>query len=135
MNIRYSDRKNEIYGFYNHFDKVDVDNIEEVNDHIVDLDLKKEHFDDDLEEFFNITSMCSYMIENNLYDEYFFKTFREILDDYKNGLFDNYDILDKEVFDNDLKEIEENIKKDEIEEEYYNNLTNIYDEEINREEE
>ena len=131
MNIRYSDRKNEIYGFYNHFDKVDVDNIEEVNDHIIDADLKKEHFDDALEEFYNITSMCSYMIENELYDEYFFKTFKEILDDYRKGMFDNYDIVDKETFENDLKDIEDSIKKDEIEGEYYNSLTDMY----NREEE
>ncbi len=130
LNITYSRRKNDIFHYYNHFDKIDVDNIEEVNDHIIDVDLKKEHFDDPLEEFYNIVSMCLFMVKNDLYDEYFFDTYKEILEDYSNGLFDEYDIEDKETLDNDLNDINEYLKKDEIESSYYDSLSKIYDDKI-----
>ena len=130
LNITYSRRKNDIFHYYNHFDKIDVDNIEEVNDHIIDVDLKKEHFDDPLEEFYNIVSMCLFMVKNDLYDEYFFDTYKEILEDYSNGLFDEYDIEDKETLDNDLNDINEYLKKYEIESSYYDSLSKIYDDKI-----
>jgi len=130
LNITYSRRKNDIFHYYNHFDKIDVDNIEEVNDHIIDVDLKKEHFDDPLEEFYNIVSMCLFMVKNDLYDGYFFDTYKEILEDYSNGLFDEYDIEDKETLDNDLNDINEYLKKDEIESSYYDSLSKIYDDKI-----
>ena len=130
LNITYSRRKNDIFHYYNHFDKIDVDNIEEVNDHIIDVDLKKEHFDDPLEEFYNIVSMCLFMVKNDLYDEYFFDTYKELLEDYSNGLFDEYDIEDKETLDNDLNDINEYLKKDEIESSYYDSLSKIYDDKI-----
>ena len=105
-------------------------NLLEVNDHIIDVDLKKEHFDDPLEEFYNIVSMCLFMVKNDLYDEYFFDTYKEILEDYSNGLFDEYDIEDKETLDNDLNDINEYLKKDEIESSYYDSLSKIYDDKI-----
>ena len=129
LNVKYNDRKNEIIAFYSHFDKVNVDNIEEVNDHIIDIDLKKEHFDDPLEEFYNIVAMCLFMSSKDLYDEYFFETYKEILDDYNNGAFSDYnwDSNDKEIFKKDLEEINEHLKKDQVKSNYYDNLSKIYD--------
>lgn len=132
LNVKYSDRKKEIFHFYSHFEKIDVDNIEEVNDHIIDIDLKKEHFDDPLEEFYNIVSMCLFMSSKELYDEYFFETYEEILNDYNNGEFDEYDldINDKELFEKDLDEINEYLKKDKVKSNYYYNLSKIYDDKM-----
>ena len=53
LNVKYETRKNEIYHFYSHFKSLDVDSIEDANDHIVDIDLKKENFENPLEEFYN----------------------------------------------------------------------------------
>ena len=124
-NVKYKIRKDEIYHFYSHFNKLDADTIEDANDHIIDVDLKKEHFDNPIEEFYNILSMCSYMANNDLYDEYFFETLNEIIEDYNKGIFDDY-IDDKELIDKDIEEIKEHLKKDEMEKSYYNNLSDIY---------
>ena len=131
-NIKYKVRKDEIYHFYTHHNKVDVDNIEEVNDHIVDVDLKKEHFDNPIEEFYNILSMCTYMVNNDLYDEYFFETLKEILEDYDKGEFDDY-LDDKELIDSDIEEIKEYFKKDEVKNKYYDNLTELYNKDLEKE--
>ena len=78
--VLYEVRKKEIYSFYDN-KKINSDNICEINDYIVDVCLKKENFEETIEEFYNITAMCSYMLEHNLYDEYFFSSFEELLDE------------------------------------------------------
>ena len=132
VNILYSVRKNEIYGFYNQYKKIDADSIQDINDKIVDVHLKKEHFEKPLEEFYNIVSMCSYMIDNNLYDEYFFETYDEILEEYKNGDFDD-DFLDinedKRTLGEDIYKINEYLSNDNDKMNYYDTLSEIYSKE------
>ena len=78
VNVLYRVRKEEIYGYYTHFDKLDNESIVDANDHIVDCDLKVENFKNELEEFFNTVAICMYMIEHDLYDDYFFEAFNDI---------------------------------------------------------
>ena len=135
LTVLYKEKKNEIYNYYNEFDFIGIDNVQEVNDKIIDVKIKKEDLENDLMEFYITTSMCSYMIENDLYDEYFFTTYAELLNDYKNGTFDNYfmDILvDKEDLENDIDEINDYIRKDEAMSKYYDDVSNIYNEEFKK---
>lgn len=133
INTKYEDRKKEIYHFYEHFDHIDVDNIDEVNDHIVDIDLKKEHFENPLEEFYNTISMCLYMIEHELYDEYFFDAYKEILEEYNDNKYDDYFMneSDKELLDSDIEIVNDYLKKDEAKSKYYDTLTEVMDKEVN----
>ena len=80
VSVLYKDRKKEIEKYYKKYKNIDMDNILDINDKIVDIHLKKEQFEHPLEEFYNIVSMCSYMIDNDLYDEYFFNTYEELLE-------------------------------------------------------
>ena len=130
LNINYETRKREIYHFYEHFDSLDIDTIADANDHIVDIDLKKEHFENPLEEFYNTISMCTYMINNDLYDEYFFETYKELLEEYESGKYDNYflDIInDKMDLEKDIEIVNEYLNKDKIKSNYYDKLSEIYD--------
>ena len=135
VSILYKDRKNEINIFYNKYRDIDIDNIQDINDKIVDIHLKKENFEHPLEEFYNIVSMCSYMIDNDLYDEYYFNTFEEILEDYNKGSLDEF-FLD---INNDKKEIEEDIHKineylslENDKMNYYDSLSEVYTKEVNK---
>ena len=132
VNILYSVRKKEIYDYYNQYKKIDLDNIQDVNDKIIDVHLKKENFDNPLEEFYNIVSMCSYMIDNDLYDEYFFNTYDEILEEYKSGEFDD-DFLDvnedKKSIGEDIYKINEYLSNDNDKMNYYDSLSEIYSKE------
>ena len=129
VNILYSVRKKEIYDYYNQYKKIDMDSIQDVNDKIIDVHLKKENFDNPLEEFYNIVSMCSYMIDNDLYDEYFFNTYDEILEEYKSGDFDD-DFLDinedKKSIGEDIYKINEYLSNDNDKMNYYDSLSEIY---------
>lgn len=130
INTKYKDRKDEIYHFYSHFKNIDVDNIEEVNDHIVDVDLKKEHFENPLEEFYNTISMCLFMIENDVYDDYFFESYKELLEEYESGKYEDY-FLDKDndskLLNEDILIVNEYLNKDKIKSNYYDKLSEIYD--------
>ena len=110
--MKYSDIKNEIYGYYKHMGNIDIDNITDVNDHIIDEHLSAKRFEDSLEEFYITVSMCSYMVEHNLYDEYFFDAYSELIDEFK--LKQDIDVLN------------EHVKKDKMMSEYYDNLSNVY---------
>ncbi len=66
--------------------------------------------------------MCLYMVENGLYDEYYFETFNDIIKEFKNKDLDN--ILTK-----DIDTIEDYLKKDEIKSAYYDTLSTLYDDE------
>lgn len=120
--ITYSVRKQDIFNYYKHFDKIDVDNIQDVNDHIIDVDLGKDSFDNLDEEFYNTLSMCIYMIENDLYDEYFFELFKLLLDEYK--IEENND---KDLIEKDIEIVKDYLKKDEIKSNYYDKLSEVYD--------
>ena len=134
VNVLYKVRKDEIYHFYSHFDKLDNDSITEANDHIVDVDLKREHFENELEEFFNTTAMCNYMIEHDLYDEYFFSAFDEILEDYEKLQDDFLDNdSDKKLFETDVDNVKDYLIKEESNKEYYDNLSSIYERELESE--
>ena len=79
--------------------------------------------------------MCAYMVEHDLYDEYFFKTYLELLDCYNSGEFDNLfkDILlDKQSIDNDIDSINDYLKKDEIKMKYYQDVSDIYNDEFHK---
>ena len=130
INTKYEDRKKEIFHFYEHFDHIDVDNIDEVNDHIVDIDLKKEHFENPLEEFYNTISMCLFMIENDLYDDYFFESYKELLEEYESNKYEDYFLdkdNDKKLLDEDILIVNEYLNKDRIKSNYYDKLSEIYD--------
>ena len=135
VNVLYKVRKNEIIGFYNKYKNIDSESILDVNDKIVDVNLKKEHFDNPLEEFFNIVAMCSYMVDNDLYDEYFFDTFDEILEEYNEHKFDD-DFLDfendKKVLDEDISKINEYLSHENDKMNYYDSLSEIYTNEANK---
>ena len=122
---KYSDIKNNIYNHYKHFDKIDIDNISDVNDYITD-ELGKSYFENNIDEFFVTTAMCTYMIENDLYDEYFFNTFNELLEEYNNSK----NIMNIEIeneLNNDIDNVSDYLKKEEIEKEYYDKLSEVYD--------
>ena len=132
VNILYKDRKEEINKYYNKYKDIDIDNIQDINDKIVDKDLKKENFENPLEEFYNILSMCSYMIDNDLYDEYFFNTYDDILEEYKSGSFDEcfLDINeDKKSLGEDIYKINEYLSNDNDKMNYYDTLSEIYSKE------
>ncbi len=129
VNVLYSVRKKEINGFYNLYKDIDLDNIQDVNDKIVDVHLKKEQFENPLEEFYNIVAMCSYMIDNDLYDEYYFETYDEILEDYDKGMFDDYFLdyeNDKSSLKEDINKINEYLSQDNDKMNYYDSLSEIY---------
>ena len=135
LNVLYEEKKKEINGYYNEFGLVSVDNIQEVNDQIIDKKLKKEDLENDLLEFYITVSMCLYMIENDLYDEYFFSTYAELLAEYKTGKYDNYfmDILaDKELLESDIEDINDYLKKEEAMGKYYDDVSDIYNEEFEK---
>lgn len=135
LNVLYEEKKKEIKGYYNEFGLVSVDNIQEVNDQIIDKRLKKEDLENDLLEFYITVSMCLYMIENDLYDEYFFSTYAELLTEYKTGKYDNYfmDILaDKELLESDIEDINDYLKKEEAMGKYYDDVSDIYNEEFEK---
>lgn len=126
---KYSDIKNNIYSHYKHFDKIDSDNITDVNDHITD-ELGKNYFENNIDEFFVTTAMCTYMIENDLYDEYFFDTFNELLEEFNNSK----NIMNIEIEDelnNDIDNVSDYLKKEITKEEYYNKLSEVYESELN----
>lgn len=126
---KYSDIKNNIYNHYKHFDKIDSDNITDVNDHITD-ELGKNYFENTIDEFYVTTAMCTYMIENDLYDEYFFDTFNELLEEFNNSK----NIMNIEIEDelnNDIDNVSDYLKKEITKEEYYNKLSEVYESELN----
>ena len=134
LDILYEDKKKEVFSYYLVYDGINGENISDVNDTIIDKKIDKKELENDLLEFYITVSMCSYMVNNDLYDEYFFKTYVELLDDYNSGKFDNLfkDIIsDKEILDNDIESLNEYLKKEEIKAKYYDDVSNIYNEEIN----
>lgn len=135
VNILYNKRKEEINGFYNKYKNIDIDNIQDVNDKIIDIHLKKENFEHPLEEFYNIIAMCSYMIDNELYDEYFFDTYEELLEEYEEGMFDDYflDLKDdKNAINDEILKINEYLAHESDMMSYYDNLSDIYTKEANK---
>lgn len=125
--IKYTNRKEDIYKYYSKFDKIDNENISDVNDKIVDEYLTKDSFINEEEELYNTIAMCTYMIENNLYDDYFFSTSKDIIEDYEKGsicLLQNDSILDE-----DINNIKDYFNKDSAKEDYYNKLSELYDKE------
>lgn len=138
LNVLYEDKKKEIQNYYKEYGLITVDNIVEVNDLIIDSKIKKEDLENDLIELYITIAMCLYMIEHDLYDEYFFNTYAELLHEYKHGSFDNMfmDILvDKENLESDIEEINEYLKKEVEMSKYYDNVSDIYNEEFEKFEE
>lgn len=126
--MKYSDIKNEIYGYYKHMGEINVDNITDVNDHIIDEHLGNERFENNIEEFYILVSMCSYMVEHNLYDEYFFTSYEEVLEDFNNSNSLLNEI--EESLKKDIDMISEYIKKDKIKNDYYDKLSSVYNNQI-----
>ena len=134
LDVLYEDKKKEVFSYYLVYDGINSENISDINDIIIDKKIDKKELENDLLEFYITVSMCSYMVSNDLYDEYFFKAYVELLDDYKSGKFDNLfkDIIsDKEILDNDIESLNEYLKKEEIKAKYYDDVSNIYNEELN----
>ena len=122
--MKYSDIKNEIYGYYKHMGNIDIDNITDVNDHIIDEHLSAKRFEDSLEEFYITVAMCSFMVEHNLYDEYFFDAYSELIDEFNktSALLNNIE----DELKQDIDVLNEHVKKDKMMSEYYDNLSNVY---------
>ena len=118
MKYIYDELRNKIYSFYDNYGEINNDNIQEVNDYIVDVCLNKDDLEDDLDEFYIYTAMCSYMLEKDLYDEYFFKTFEEINNEIE---------LDSktELLETDIIEIKDYMNKDTLYLKYYDLISNI----------
>ena len=135
LDILYDDKKKKIYSYYLEYNNIDADNIFDVNDLIIDQKIKKEELDIEVLEFYITLSMCAYMVDHDLYDEYFFKTYLELLDCYNSEEFDNLfkDILlDKQSIDNDIDSINDYLKKDEIKMKYYQDVSDIYNDEFHK---
>ena len=134
LDVLYEDKKKEVFSYYLVYDGINSENISDINDIIIDKKINSNDLKNDLLEFYITLSMCLFMIENDLYDEYFFKSYVELLEDYNNGLFDNYfkDIInDKQLIEEDIEIINEYLKKEEIKAKYYDDVSNIYNEELN----
>ena len=127
--MKYSDLKKEIYGYYKQCGDINIDNIQEVNDHITDEHLSKSYFENTITEFYVTTSMCTYMIENDLYDEYFFDTFPELLEEFNNSSSIMNEIEDE--LKSDIDNVSDYLKKEKTKEEYYNKLSKVYEQDIN----
>ena len=127
--MKYSDLKKEIYGYYKHCGDINIDNIQEVNDHITDEHLSKSYFENTITEFYVTTSMCTYMIENDLYDEYFFDTFPELLEEFNNSSSIMNEIEDE--LKSDIDNVSDYLKKEKTKEAYYNKLSEVYEQDIN----
>ena len=110
LDFLYSERRDEVYDYYKELDHVDEDTIEEVNDNLIDSHFKKENFENPLEEFYIICSMCAYMTSIDVYDDYF-------KDKEK----------DKEILSHDISNITEFILKDKDEQDYYNSIVTMDD--------
>ena len=123
--MKYSDIKKEIYGYYNHIGEIDIDNIQDANDHIIGEHLDNSRFEEFISEFYITISMCIYMIENDLYDEYFFDSFRELLNEYNDSK--NILNINDEELNNDIDNIKDYLEKDKIKSEYYDKLSELYD--------
>lgn len=130
LDFLYSERRDEVYDYYKEVDHVDEDIIEEVNDKLIDSHFKKENFENPLEEFYIICSMCAYMTSIDVYDDYFFSSFDELLAEYNDGLYDDYfkdKEKDKEILSHDISNITEFILKDKDEQDYYNSIVTMDD--------
>jgi hypothetical protein len=125
--VKYIDIKNKINKYYNSNKKIDIDNIGDINDKLVDDVLGLKSFEDPEEELFNTIAMCNYMIEHNLYDEYFFESAKDIIDDYQNGKV--LSLTNDEILDKDIDIVKDYIEKDKYNEEYYNKLSDVYNNE------
>lgn len=135
VNILYKDRKDEINNYYKKYKDINIDNIMDINDKIVDVHLKKENFEHPLEEFYNIIAMCSYMIDNDLYDEYYFNTFEEILEEYNTNNYDDYFLdynKDKEIVKEEINKINDYLSLDNDKMSYYDSLSEVYTKEANK---
>ena len=133
LEVLYKDKKSEVYSYYLGYSGIDSENIIDVNDKIIDEKLKKEDFDNELLEFYITVSMCLFMIENDLYDEYFFNTYAELYNEYKDGKYDNLFmsiIEDKSNLESDIDSINEYIKKEAAMSKYYDDVSDIYNSEI-----
>ena len=124
----YDKRKEQIYEYYKRFKKIDLDNIQEVNDTIVDTLLKHEDFESDQDEFYNTLAMCKYMIENKLYDECFFNDYKDLKEEYDSFSFGSED--EKRLLDSDIEEVDDYLKKEDSEKEYYDKLTEVYNDNL-----
>lgn len=114
----YIDIKNRVYECYSKYKKIDVDNIQDINDSICEIN--KGDFENEMLELYNTVAMCMYMIEHDLYDEYFFEAYSDILTELGNKEFDN-------VLSKDIDTINDYLKKDEIKSEYYDKLSTLYE--------
>lgn len=114
----YIDIKNKVYECYSKYKKIDVDNIQDINDSICEIN--KSDFENEMLELYNTVAMCMYMIEHDLYDEYFFEAYSDILTELGNKEFDN-------VLSKDIDTINDYLKKDEIKSEYYDKLSTLYE--------
>ena len=133
LEVLYKDKKSEVYSYYLGYSGIDSENIIDVNDKIIDEKLKKEDFDNELLEFYITVSMCLFMIENDLYDEYFFNTYAELYNEYKDGKYDNLFmsiIEDKSNLESDIDSINEYIKKEAAMSKYYDDVSDIYNSEM-----
>ena len=105
LDILYDDKKKKIYSYYLEYSNIDADNIFDVNDLIIDQKIKKEELDIEVLEFYITLSMCAYM--------------EDIL-------------LDKQSIDNDIDSINDYLKKDEIKMKYYQDVSDIYNDEFHK---
>lgn len=113
LNYTYNDVKDDIITVYrSHKETLNQANIEASNDYITDEFLGEKAFENELDEFFNVLSICMSMVELQLYDGYFFNEIQEMISRYKNGYFDEYlaDNENQADIDTDISKVEQYIK-------------------------
>ena len=134
MNKKYIELKKDIYSFYKKYKNLDIDNIQDINDKIVDNDLGRNYLEDFIIEFYVIVSMCVFMIENNLFDEYFFNSYKEMLEEFNNSI-NMFNLENEKLLRKDIDIIEEYLKKDQMKINYYDKLSEIYENKTKKEKE
>lgn len=113
LNHTYDDVKDGIITVYrSHKETLNQANIEANNDYMTDELLGQKAFENELDEFFNVLSICISMVELQLYDGYYFDEIQEMISKYKDGYFDEYlaDDENKADIDTDIAKVEQYIK-------------------------
>lgn len=113
LDYTYNDVKDDIITVYrSHKDTLNQTNIEASNDYMTDEFLGRKAFENELDEFFNVLSMCMAMVELALYDKYFFDTIGEMIGKYKEGYYNAYlsDAENRTDIDTDISKVEQYIK-------------------------
>ena len=113
LDFFYSEERDDLIKIYRHQKKASIDmnfklNIANLNDYVTDEIIGEAGFENPIDSFYTVLSICLAMVELKEIDKYFFEEIIELSEKYKNGEFDNcfFDIeTDKKEIDKDLETV------------------------------